>query len=1316
MAALFLLAAFAGAAPAAHAATATVSDGILTFTAAPGEANRLALSVSSGSYSLLDPGITVTPGPGCSGPAIDRVTCATSGITEIAIDVGDMGDTVTLSTSTAATIADGAGDDTITAGSGADVLLGGAGTDTLSGGSGSDTFSDGSAASNDVFNGGSGTDRVSYSGRQATVTATMDDVANDGAAGEADNVRLDVEQLQGGDRADTLTGNTAANRLLGGYGDDTVNGGSGDDQLDGGPGADIFQGGAGTRDVADYSARTNPVTAAIDGVAADGEAGEGDDVRTDVEGIWGGSSSDDLTGGAAADDLRGNDGDDTFRANAGADTMSGGAGQDTADYSARTGAVTVTVDGVANDAGESDNVGTDVDNLIGGSGDDRLTGSSWWQTIDGGPGNDTLYGGANNDTLLGGSGNDTLNGDDGDDVLDGEEGADRTNGGNGTDSASYTGRPRAVTVTVADSSRGDGEPGEGDDVPADVEKVLGSAHGDALTGDTRPNTLLGGGGEDVLEGASGDDRLEGGDGGDRLAGASGRDTLDGGGADDRLDGGSSGDTLTGGDGTDTLDYSGRTGALVVDGDNSGDDGESNERDNAKPDIEIVLGGSGADKMTGSGAANRIYGGPGNDTLDGQAGNDFIDAGAGDDAVKGGAGGDAISGGDGRDTADYSDRRNPIHVSPHDGANDGEPGEADDVYGDVESAKGGSAGDRLFGSEAANTLTGNGGDDLLVAGGGDDRLLAGDGDDVLQGGHGADELDGGGGADTIDFSERGEPVVVDLGENTDSDGDEVDDDVESATGGGGDDRLLGGGGDNALSGGAGNDTLDGGGGSDRLAGGPGADRVDYSRRGGAVAVTIDGNADDGENGERDHVVPDVESVTGGNGNDTLIGSEGSNLIAGGPGDDKLTGGKGADRLEGGPGSDGIRAKDGVRENVLCGAGADGVQADRSDDVKSCERRGKPEPPTDGSSPTPPRPEGVPGVRVHIVNGGGKIVAIPGFPGERVDRRLLRDIRWLRGRYKIHITDGYARAGHAPNGEHPIGVGLDIVPGAGGSWSDIDRLARFAEPRQNRPRAPWRWVGYNGDANHGRGNHLHLSWNHAPSRPGRPPRWVQVLTGKKPRPTGNAGNLRVLARSSNQARGGVPHVRSRIASVKRCSGARPLVPTWKAAAKSFGLRWQILAAITQVESAHGCNMGPSSAGAIGWTQFMPATWRAWGMDANGDGKASPYNSVDAIFSTARYLRASGAPGNYRRALFAYNHATWYVNLILRTSRSYRVSGDSVVAPETPQPLSVRQGEREQTTLRDKGFGLKPTDPTVAPYLKPAIDLPALADETLYPGARR
>ncbi len=114
-----------------------------------------------------------------------------------------------------------------------------------------------------------------------------------------------------------------------------------------------------------------------------------------------------------------------------------------------------------------------------------------------------------------------------------------------------------------------------------------------------------------------------------------------------------------------------------------------------------------------------------------------------------------------------------------------------------------------------------------------------------------------------------------------------------------------------------------------------------------------------------------------------------------------------------------------------------------------------------------------------SGGGKIVKIPGFPGEKIDRRLLPDIHWMVKKYHVFITDGYSTSGiHASGGEHPIGLATDLVPykQKGGSWDTVASLHRLAEPKQNHPKAPWRWVGWNGDPGHGRGNHLHLSWSH------------------------------------------------------------------------------------------------------------------------------------------------------------------------------------------------------------------------------------------------
>lgn len=131
-------------------------------------------------------------------------------------------------------------------------------------------------------------------------------------------------------------------------------------------------------------------------------------------------------------------------------------------------------------------------------------------------------------------------------------------------------------------------------------------------------------------------------------------------------------------------------------------------------------------------------------------------------------------------------------------------------------------------------------------------------------------------------------------------------------------------------------------------------------------------------------------------------------------------------------------------------------------------------------------------VHRRRGGGRIVPIPGSPGQSIDSRILRDVLFLQKRFGFTITAGYAPTGHAAAGEHPLGLGLDIIPGPGGTWDEIDRLARWAEPRQNAPRPPFRWVGYDGDADHGRGHHLHLSWEHGPTAPGQPPApWVLVL---------------------------------------------------------------------------------------------------------------------------------------------------------------------------------------------------------------------------------
>jgi Transglycosylase SLT domain len=131
---------------------------------------------------------------------------------------------------------------------------------------------------------------------------------------------------------------------------------------------------------------------------------------------------------------------------------------------------------------------------------------------------------------------------------------------------------------------------------------------------------------------------------------------------------------------------------------------------------------------------------------------------------------------------------------------------------------------------------------------------------------------------------------------------------------------------------------------------------------------------------------------------------------------------------------------------------------------------------------------------------------------------------------------------------------------------------------------------------------------------------------------------------------------------CSpGAVPavLVPIYQRAAAAYSLGSQgpsVLAAINEIETAFGTNTNVSSAGALGWMQFMPETWAAYGVDANGDGVADPYDPEDAIHAAANYLSASGAPVDWYGAIFAYNHADWYVAEVLANAECYAGLGNT------------------------------------------------------------
>ncbi len=125
---------------------------------------------------------------------------------------------------------------------------------------------------------------------------------------------------------------------------------------------------------------------------------------------------------------------------------------------------------------------------------------------------------------------------------------------------------------------------------------------------------------------------------------------------------------------------------------------------------------------------------------------------------------------------------------------------------------------------------------------------------------------------------------------------------------------------------------------------------------------------------------------------------------------------------------------------------------------------------------------------------------------------------------------------------------------------------------------------------------------------------------------------------------------------------LLPIYKAAAVQYGVPWQILAAINEIETDYGNDQAVSTAGAVGWMQFMPSTWLQYGVDALNAGYADPYNPVDAIFAAARYLRAAGAETNLRAAILAYNHSEEYVESVLLRARLISTYPKDVIATLT------------------------------------------------------
>ena len=945
------------------------------------------------------------------------------------------------------TLQGGSGRDELYGGAGNDVLDGGSSDDELTGGEGADTFTfrrsqgddeildfnpgedkidlraftsisdiDDSDLRMEVVGGdteidlpGSGTievrDVTSLSNDDFRFASASDDTGDDddpddGAGDDDDDDDddtttpvagdTDPDRLHGTPRDDNLDGRGGNDVLYGARGNDTLTGGADVDSYEGGPGDDTI--------VVDYDDFT------------DGKAAPSTGDRMMAQGVFDGGPGSDALSFA---DFKDEDGD--------------GKG------------VTVSAAGAVtyNSGTALAGLYRSIENFIGSPSDDMITGEDTRpNVIEGGNGDDTLRGGSGGgdtvsyrsspssvtinlgetdtadrarkghaagddldgfENIIGSAYDDILTGDANANVIEGLAGADKLDGGGGGDTLSYAGSNAAVTI---DLNRGAGDfddnentikTASGGHAAGDKVKygsfvhVLGSGHGDRITGNDEANTLTGGAGNDTLNGDDGNDVLNGGPGGD---------------------------TLNGGDDIDTVTYADAAEGVTI------DLSSVSERNN----VTTISNGSGrgdargdrfidVEKFIGSGHDDTFIAGPETDDITAGAGADTISYERSTRyAVVVDISNTSAQSGDGSATV-------PNRPTSY------EPFETGDILDGFENITGtnvsstatkvngtGSAfHDVLTGNDLDNVIDGRGGDDEIIGGTGNDRLIGGSGNDSLNGGAGDDTFVISG-RDTITTFETGDklsfgstPRTLNLNYTADGTADVViasgshqatltgttaitglsatnfdfspdgyvklTDNTTGAdtrgnttihggagdnrltggskndviNGGAGDDTINGGNGDDTINGDAGDDIIEGGAGTDTLAGGDGDDTLSYagSSRGrttgdnpnprSGVTVTpgsasSSNNENVGTHAEGDTINGGFENLIGSRYNDKLTGGA-SGFVKGGSGNDWLISGGADNHLEGGSGRDRI---DGSGGGFLSYAGSgSGVNIDLSE---------------------------------------------------------------------------------------------------------------------------------------------------------------------------------------------------------------------------------------------------------------------------------------------------------------------------------------------------------------------------------------------------
>lgn len=542
----------------------------------------------------------------------------------------------------------GNNDDTLYGGTGSDYINGENGINVLFGNDGNDTFELNVTTATNTITGGSGTDTL-YFYNAAAVTINLATLSSAQATGGGGSVMLidSTENIVGSNSGgDVITGNSLANVISANGGNDLVYGAGGVDIIYGGSGADSLYG------------DTAGVTATDGGNT-----------------IYGGEGNDTLYGGYGNDFLYGDDGgsygtscNDTFKARSGSDgfdAMDGGQGTDTADYTAVSNNISVTLAGAAVatvtvTGGNNDTV-VNVENFIGGSGNDNIIGDGNWNSINGGAGNDTLLGGGGNDVLTDITGINTFAGGTGNDTITG-------NGATSWLDYSIDGIAEGATTDLRTASGQAISGVRGSDTIASIHNITGSAYNDNFSGNASVNTIYGGVGDDIIEGYGGSDILDG------------------------------------GTGTDTVTYFNENKIFVTLNDtgtssvgvwNSGTSSYS-ETDTIS-NFENIAGSNSStaalnsDTISGNSSDNTIWGYAGNDLLYGDGEADYIDGGSDNDTIAGGDGADILYGGNGNDVI-------RANATSYTGTNTGD--------GDYDTVFGGAGQDFIYGAMDGDILYGN----------------------------------------------------------------------------------------------------------------------------------------------------------------------------------------------------------------------------------------------------------------------------------------------------------------------------------------------------------------------------------------------------------------------------------------------------------------------------------------------------------------------------------------------------------------------------------------------------------------------------------